>query len=122
MSDLIQQVKSKAQKWLESPVVDDESKKQIQVLLNNADPKELIDSFYKDLEFGTGGLRGIMGVGSNCMNKYTVGVATQGFANYFKKVLLNQEIKVAIAYDCRNNSKFFAETTANIFSANGITV
>src|SRR5436190_8706593 len=122
MSDLHQQVKSKAQKWLDSLVVDTESKKQIQELLNKADSKELIDSFYKDLEFGTGGLRGIMGVGSNCMNQYTVGAATQGLSNYLKKSFPNQEIQVAIAYDCRNNSKYFAEVTANVFSANGITV
>lgn len=87
-----------------------------------SDQKLLIDSFYKDLEFGTGGLRGIMGVGSNCMNQYTVGAATQGLANYLKKTLPSKKIKVAVAYDSRNNSRFFAEVTANVFSANGITV
>jgi phosphoglucomutase len=84
--------------------------------------KELAESFYKNLEFGTGGLRGIMGVGTNRMNKYTVGMATQGFSNYLKKVYDNEPISVAIAHDCRNNSRFFAETTANVFAANGIKV
>lgn len=93
----------------------------IRKLLENADPKQLIDSFYKDLEFGTGGLRGVMGVGSNCMNKFTVGSATQGLANYLKKSF-SGEIKVAIAYDSRNNSKTFAQITADVFSANGIFV
>jgi phosphoglucomutase len=83
---------------------------------------ELAESFYRSLEFGTGGLRGIMGVGTNRMNKYTVGMSTQGFANYLKKVYGTAEIKVAIAHDCRNNSRFFAETTANVFAANGIKV
>jgi len=83
---------------------------------------ELAESFYRSLEFGTGGLRGIMGVGTNRMNKYTIGIATQGFANYLKKVYGNAEIKVAIAHDCRNNSRFFAETTANVFAANDIKV
>ena len=85
-------------------------------------PTELEDSFYRNLEFGTGGLRGIMGVGTNRMNKYTVGMATQGFANYLKKAYFKDEIRVAIAHDCRNNSRFFAETTANVFAANGIKV
>jgi phosphoglucomutase len=85
-------------------------------------PDELTESFYRNLEFGTGGLRGIMGVGTNRMNKYTVGIATQGFANYLKKVYGNAEIKTAIAHDCRNNSRFFAETAANVFAANGIKV
>ncbi len=83
---------------------------------------ELTDAFYRNLEFGTGGLRGIMGVGTNRMNKYTVGMATQGFANYLKKVHGNAEIKVSIAHDCRNNSRFFAETVANVFAANGLKV
>ncbi|MDQ2751461.1 MAG: phospho-sugar mutase, partial [Bacteroidota bacterium] len=85
-------------------------------------PDELTESFYRNLEFGTGGLRGIMGVGTNRINKYTVGVATQGFANYLKKTYGSTEIKVAIAHDSRNNSRFFAETTANVFAANGIKV
>ncbi|HEX7691056.1 MAG TPA: phospho-sugar mutase, partial [Sediminibacterium sp.] len=90
--------------------------------LQDEKPDELADAFYKNLEFGTGGLRGIMGVGTNRMNKYTVGMATQGFANYLKKTYGNNEIKVAIAHDSRNNSRFFAETTANVFAANGIKV
>jgi phosphoglucomutase len=89
--------------------------------LQKDDPAELEDAFYRNLEFGTGGLRGIMGVGTNRMNKYTVGMATQGFANYLKKSFTG-EVSVAIAHDCRNNGRFFAETTANIFAANGIKV
>jgi phosphoglucomutase len=90
--------------------------------MQDTSPDELADAFYRNLEFGTGGLRGIMGVGTNRMNKYTIGTATQGFANYLKKVYGNAEIKLAIAHDCRNNSRFFAETTANVFAANGIKV
>jgi len=112
----------RANVWLASSTIDEESKGSIKKMLTDADPKILIDSFYKELEFGTGGLRGIMGVGSNCMNKYTVGAATQGLANYLKKSLPNKEIKVAIAYDCRNNSALFAQVTADVFSANGILV
>ncbi|MDQ6815677.1 MAG: phospho-sugar mutase [Bacteroidota bacterium] len=100
---------------------DQETKDEVR-RLKETSPDELVESFYKSLEFGTGGLRGIMGVGTNRMNKYTVGMATQGFANYLRKVYGNAEIKVAIAHDCRNNSRFFAETTANIFAANGIKV
>ncbi len=85
-------------------------------------PDELADAFYRNLEFGTGGLRGIMGVGTNRVNKYTIGMATQGFANYLKKSYAGQEIKVTIGHDSRNNSRFFAETTANVFAANGIKV
>jgi len=120
--NLLEQSKSKAQEWLDSPAIDDITKKQVKKLLANTDTKELINSFYKNLEFGTGGLRGIMGVGSNCMNKYTVGIATQGLANYLKKSLPASPISVAIAHDSRNNSRLFAEIAANIFSANGITV
>ena len=90
--------------------------------LQKSSPDELAESFYRNLEFGTGGLRGIMGTGTNRMNKYTVGMATQGFSNYLKKVYGNAEIKMAIAHDCRNNSRFFAETAANVFAANGIKV
>ncbi len=90
--------------------------------LQKDNPDELADAFYRNLEFGTGGLRGIMGVGTNRINKYTIGMATQGFANYLKKTYGNEEIKVAIAHDSRNNSRFFAETTANVFAANGIKV
>lgn len=121
MSDLLTLATSNANRWLSS-TIDSESKDKIRSLLSNSDHKELIDSFYKNLEFGTGGLRGLMGVGPNCMNKYTIGSATQGLANYLLKQIPKKEIKVAIAYDCRNNSKFFAQTTADVFSANGITV
>ena len=121
MSNLLESSRAKAQEWLDSSI-DDETKKQVSALLSKPDPKELIDSFYRSLEFGTGGLRGIMGAGSNCINKYTIGTATQGLANYLKKSLPNKEIKVAIAYDSRNNSKYFAQITADVFSANGIVV
>lgn len=90
--------------------------------LQKEKPDELTDAFYRNLEFGTGGLRGIMGAGTNRMNKYTVGMATQGYANYLKQSFPNSEVKVAIAHDSRNNSRFFAETTANVFGANGIKV
>src|SRR3982750_2543947 len=83
---------------------------------------ELEDAVYKNLEFGTGGLRGIMGIGTNRMNKYTVGMATQGYANYLKNSFPGEEVRVSIAHDCRNNSRFFAETAANVFAANGIKV
>src|SRR5258705_6025060 len=90
--------------------------------LQKENPDQLADAFYKNLEFGTGGLRGIMGVGTNRMNKYTVGMATQGYANYLKQSFPNAEVRVAIAHDSRNNSRFFAESTANVFAANGIKV
>lgn len=109
-----------AQSWLEGNY-DEETKAEVRRLLEDKS-NELVDSFYKDLEFGTGGLRGIMGVGSNRMNKYTVGMATQGLANYLKNKYPNQDISVAIAYDCRNNNTFFEGITADILSANGITV
>ncbi|MFM7853132.1 MAG: phospho-sugar mutase, partial [Flammeovirgaceae bacterium] len=120
--DLLQQSKQKAERWLNSSVIDATSKEEIKKLLTDNNPKNLIDSFYKDLEFGTGGLRGVMGVGANCINQYTIGAATQGLANYLKKNFAKQEIKVAIAYDSRNNSQALAQITANVFSANGITV
>ena len=91
------------------------------IKMQTDNPDELADAFYKNLEFGTGGLRGLMGIGTNRMNKYTVGMATQGYANYLK-LCFKEDIKVAIAHDCRNNSRFFAETTANVFAANGIKV
>lgn len=119
---LQEQSQSRANEWLNSPAIDNDTKEQVKKLLAQSDPKELIDSFYKSLEFGTGGLRGIMGVGSNCMNKYTVGIATQGLANYLNKSFPSQPISVAIAHDSRNNSRYFAEVVAGIFSANGITV
>lgn len=122
MKDLEQLVQSKAQNWLDSPVIDDATKAEVKSLLTKKDPKELIDNFYKDLEFGTGGLRGVMGAGSNCMNKYTVGIATQGLANYLNKTFHGKTIKVAIAHDSRNNSRFFAQVTADVLSANGIEV
>jgi phosphoglucomutase len=100
----------------------DEATKQEITRLQKENPGELADSFYRNLEFGTGGLRGIMGAGTNRMNKYTVGMATQGYANYLKRSFPGKEIKVALAHDSRNNSRFFAETAANIFAANGIKV
>lgn len=106
-----------------SPAFDEETRKEVQAKLDNDDKTELIESFYKDLEFGTGGLRGIMGAGSNRMNIYTVGMATQGFANYLKKNFADKkEISVVVCYDCRNNSSKFAQAVADIFSANGIKV
>ncbi len=110
----------KAQGWLDGHY-DEETKKQVKYLIDN-DKNELIESFYKDLEFGTGGLRGIMGVGSNRMNIYTVGAATQGLANYLKECFKGQEIRVAIAHDSRNNSRMFAEHVADVFASNGIRV
>src|SRR4026208_2499374 len=106
--------------WLNGNL-DEETKQQIRKL-EKENPNELADAFYRNLEFGTGGLRGIMGVGTNRMNKYTVGMATQGYANYLKQSFPNEQVKVAIAHDSRNNSRFFAETTANVFAANGIKV
>lgn len=120
-SELLTQSRGRAKEWLSAPL-DAESKKQVEALLSKEDPRQLIDSFYKSLEFGTGGLRGLMGVGSNCINQYTIGSATQGLANYLKKSFPGQPVNVAVAYDSRNNSKYFAEITANVFSANGITV
>ncbi len=111
----------KAKTWLSSEF-DEDTRKEVKHLLDN-DHRELTDSFYKDLEFGTGGLRGVMGVGTNRMNKYTVGVATQGLANYLKKTFpANKEIKVAIAHDCRNLSANFSGVAAEVLSANGIKV
>jgi len=118
--DTLNQVTSKAQTWLNGNY-DSQTKTEVQKLLENADKSSLIDAFYRDLEFGTGGLRGIMGAGSNRMNIYTVGAATQGLANYLKKEFSSTpQISAVIGYDCRNNSRLFAQTVANIFSANGI--
>lgn len=111
----------KAEHWLNSDI-DEQSKIQIRQLLASEDKTELTDSFYKDLEFGTGGLRGVMGVGSNRMNVYTVAMATQGLANYLLSSFPNEDIKVAITHDSRINNTLFAETTANVFTANGIKV
>jgi len=116
----IDQIRKKAQSWL-SKEFNEETRKEVQEMLAN-DENKLIDAFYQDLEFGTGGLRGIMGAGTNRMNIYTLGMATQGLSNYIIKQCGNKGISVAIAYDCRNNSRYFADTTANIFSANGFDV
>lgn len=116
------EVQTRIDQWLNSTVVDSITKAEIQRLIKTEAEKELADGFYKELEFGTGGLRGIMGVGSNCMNQYTLGKATQGLANYLNKTYPNTPIQVAIAYDSRNNSQRFAQITADIFSANNIKV
>jgi phosphoglucomutase len=114
------EVRAKAQEWL-SETYDEQTRAEVQALLDNDDPTELIDSFYRSLEFGTGGLRGIMGAGTNRMNIYTVGAATQGLCNYLKKNFANvPQISVAIGHDCRNNSRLFSESSAKIFAANGI--
>ena len=120
--ELIKQVTEKAEKWL-SDSYDAETRAAVRAMLDNEDKTDLIESFYKELEFGTGGLRGIMGAGSNRMNIYTVGAATQGFANYLKEAFKDlPEIAVVVGHDVRNNSRKFAETVADIFSANGIKV
>ena len=113
-------IKAKIDAWLNGNF--DEATKEDIKRLQKENPDELADAFYRSLEFGTGGLRGIMGVGTNRMNKYTVGMATQGYANYLKQSFPGKEVRVAIAHDSRNNSRFFAETTANVFAANGIKV
>ena len=120
MNTLDALVQSKAQAWLDGDY-DEATKAQVRNLMEN-DQNELVESFYKDLEFGTGGLRGIMGVGTNRMNNYTVGFATQGLANYLKINFPGEEIRVAIAHDSRNNSRTFAERVADIFAANGFKV
>lgn len=115
-------VTAKANEWL-SPAYDEQTRKEVQAMLDNEDKTPLIDAFYKELEFGTGGLRGIMGAGSNRMNIYTVGRATQGLANYLNECFKDlEQISVVVGHDCRNNSRLFAEISANIFSANGIKV
>ena len=119
-NELEQLVLSKAQKWLDGDY-DEATKRQVRYLMEH-DRKELTESFYKDLEFGTGGLRGIMGVGTNRMNVYTVGMATQGLANYLKKNFAGEQIRVAIGHDSRNNSRMFAECVADIFASNGFQV
>jgi phosphoglucomutase len=113
-------IEAKVTTWLKGNF--DQATKDAIVKLQKENPNELADAFYRNLEFGTGGLRGIMGVGTNRMNKYTVGMATQGYANYLKKSFPGEEVRVSIAHDSRNNSRFFAETTANVFAANGIKV
>lgn len=121
-AELIAQCEQKAKQWL-APAFDEETQKEVKAKIEAEDKTDLIDSFYKDLEFGTGGLRGIMGAGSNRMNIYTVGMATQGFANYLKKNFQDRtDISVVVCHDCRNNSRKFAESVAEIFTANGIKV
>ena len=113
--DLLKQVTAKAQIWL-GDGYDEETKAAVRAMLDNEDKTDLIEAFYKDLEFGTGGLRGIMGAGTNRMNIYTVGAATQGLSNYLKKAFADlPQIKVAIGHDCRNNSRKFAEVAADVF-------
>ena len=119
-TELIKKCEAEALKWLASSVYDAETKAQIRAMLDNSDKTELVDAFYQTLEFGTGGLRGIMGPGTNRMNRYIVGMATQGFANYINKAFPEGGKSVVVGHDCRNNSRLFAETVANIFSANGI--
>ena len=120
--ELIKQVTEKAEKWL-TPAYDAETQAEVKRMLENEDKTELIEAFYKDLEFGTGGLRGIMGVGTNRMNIYTVGAATQGLSNYLNANFKDmKQISVVVGYDCRNNSSLFAKISADIFSANGIKV
>ena len=122
-NQLIANCEQIAQQWLNSDCYDAATKEAVKAMLENADKTELIDSFYKTLEFGTGGLRGIMGAGTNRMNIYTVGAATQGLSNYLNINFKNlDQISVVVGHDCRNNSRLFAETAANIFSANGIKV
>jgi phosphoglucomutase len=114
-----QLIKQKIDQWISGNY--EKSVKDEILRLQKDHPDDLVDAFYKNLEFGTGGLRGIMGVGTNRINKYTIGMATQGYANYLKKCF-GENVKVAVAHDCRNNSRFFAETTASVFAANGIKV
>ena len=117
---VINEIRSKAEQWL-GPEFNEETRNEVREMLDK-DEKKLVDAFYQDLEFGTGGLRGIMGAGTNRMNIYTLGMATQGLSNYIIKQWGQSGISVAVAYDCRNNSRYFAETAANIFSANGFEV
>lgn len=122
-NQLVAQCEQVAKQWIDSDCYDAETKKAVKAMVENSDKTELIDSFYKTLEFGTGGLRGIMGPGTNRMNIYTVGAATQGLSNYLNINFKDRdEISVVVGHDCRNNSRLFAETAANIFSANGIKV
>ena len=119
MTDMEKIIAENVAKWLSGNF--DEATKAGIKKLQAEDADGLADAFYRNLEFGTGGLRGIMGIGTNRMNKYTVGMATQGYANYLKKCF-GDDVRVAIAHDCRNNSRLFAEITANVFAANGIKV
>ena len=120
---LIDDCIAKAQEWMSSNLYDEETRRAVSEMVANPDKTELIESFYKNLEFGTGGLRGIMGAGTNRMNVYTVGAATQGLSNYLKRSFADRKtISVVVGHDCRNNSRLFAETCAAVFSANGIQV
>ena len=120
---LIAQCEQVAKEWMTSDRYDAETQQAVKAMVENTDKTELIDSFYRTLEFGTGGLRGIMGPGTNRMNIYTVGAATQGLSNYLNKSFKDlEQISVVVGHDCRNNSRLFAETAANIFTANGIKV
>lgn len=120
---LIQKCEAVAREWMTSPLYDEKTQQEVKAMMENPDKTQLIDAFYKTLEFGTGGLRGIMGAGTNRMNIYTVGAATQGLSNYLNNNFKDRdEISVVVGHDCRNNSRLFAETSANIFSANGIKV
>ncbi|MDY3820024.1 MAG: phospho-sugar mutase [Bacteroidaceae bacterium] len=120
---LIKECEEKALAWISSPYYDEETKSEIRQMLESEDKTALVDAFYQNLEFGTGGLRGIMGAGTNRMNKYIVGMATQGFANYLLKAFpKGKQLSVVVGHDCRNNGRLFAETVAAIFSANGIKV
>ena len=121
--EVLKQCRAIAEKWANDPVFDEATRKEVQAMLDDKDPSNLIDSFYQTLEFGTGGLRGIMGAGTNRMNIYIVGAATQGFANYINKAFPGRkDLSVVVGHDCRNHGREFAETVANIFSANGIKV
>ena len=120
---LIKECEEKALAWISSPYYDEETKSEIRQMLESEDKTALVDAFYQNLEFGTGGLRGIMGAGTNRMNKYIVGMATQGFANYLLKAFpAGKQLSVVVGHDCRNNGRLFAETVAAIFSANGTKV
>lgn len=121
--ELITQCENTAKQWATSSLYDEQTREAVKQMLESDDKTELIDAFYRTLEFGTGGLRGIMGPGTNRMNVYTMGAATQGLSNYLNKCFTDlEEISVVIGHDCRNNSRLFAETAAQIFSANGIKV
>ena len=122
-NELIKSCEAKAEAWLSSSVYDAATQTEVRKMLDNPDKTDLVESFYQNLEFGTGGLRGIMGVGTNRMNIYTVGAATQGLSNYLNKNFKDlKQIAVVVGHDCRNNSRLFAEVSANIFAANGIKV
>ena len=122
-NELIKSCEAKAEAWLSSSVYDAATQREVRKMLDNPDKTDLVESFYQNLEFGTGGLRGIMGVGTNRMNIYTVGAATQGLSNYLNKNFKDlKQIAVVVGHDCRNNSRLFAEVSANIFAANGIKV